>query len=250
MVHSPPANASSTNTLPTNTSRQTPPITIIHNHTDWLIINKPNGVSMQHEQGDISTLSLQQLALAEIKKIDPSILRLWPVHRLDKATSGLVIFAKSAAAAATFGQLFSQHKVKKHYLAIALGKPKKKQGWIKGDMEKGRNGSWLLTRNHLNPASTYFESSALETDQKSAKRLYLIQPKTGKTHQIRVALKSLGCAILGDERYKGAEADRCYLHAFALSFHWQDTVKNFQCQPLQGEWPNLKQIELLSAFYP
>jgi tRNA pseudouridine32 synthase/23S rRNA pseudouridine746 synthase len=80
---------------------------------------------MQHEQGDISTLSLQPLALAEIKKIDPSILRLWPVHPLDEATSGLVIFAKSVAAA-TFGQLFSQHKIKKHYLAIALGKPKKK----------------------------------------------------------------------------------------------------------------------------
>jgi tRNA pseudouridine32 synthase/23S rRNA pseudouridine746 synthase len=248
MVHSPPANASSTNTSPTNTSRKIP-ITIIHNHTDWIIINKPTGVSMQHEQGDISALSLQQLALTEIKKIDPNILRLWPVHRLDKATSGLVIFAKSAAAAATFGQLFSQHKVKKHYLAIALGKPKKKQGWVKGDMEKGRNGSWLLTRNHLNPASTYFESNALETNQKIAKRLYLIQPKTGKTHQIRVALKSLGCAILGDERYKGAEADRCYLHAFALSFHWQDAVKSFQCEPLQGEWPNLKKIELLSEFY-
>jgi tRNA pseudouridine32 synthase/23S rRNA pseudouridine746 synthase len=244
MVHSPQADTPLTNT-PSNTQ----PITIVHNHTDWIIINKPTGVSMQHEQGDISTLSLQQLALAEIKKVDASIVRLWPVHRLDKATSGLVIFAKSAAAAAIFGQLFSQHKVQKHYLAIALGKPKKKQGWVKGDMEKGRNGSWLLTRTQLNPASTYFESIALKTDQKTAKRLYLIQPKTGKTHQIRVALKSLGCAILGDERYKGTEADRCYLHAFALSFHWQGTVKRFQCEPLQGEWPNLNQIELLSAFY-
>jgi len=234
---------------PANVSDNEQPITIIHNHADWVIVNKPSGISMQHEQGDISTPSLQQRALADIKKIDNNTTRLWPVHRLDKATSGLVIFAKSAAAAAIFGQLFSQRKVEKHYLAIALGKPKKKQGWVKGDMEKGRNGSWLLTRTQLNPASTYFTSTALETDQTIAKRLYLIQPKTGKTHQIRVALKSLGCAILGDERYKGAEADRCYLHAFAVSFNWQDQVMKFQCEPEQGEWPTFSQVELLSPFY-
>jgi tRNA pseudouridine32 synthase/23S rRNA pseudouridine746 synthase len=226
------------------------PITIIHNHADWVIVNKPTGISMQHEQGDISTLNLQQRVLAEVKKIEANITRLWPVHRLDKATSGLVIFAKSAAAAATFGELFSQHNVEKHYVAIALGKPKKKQGWVKGDMEKGRNGSWLLTRTQLNPASTYFTSTALEAEQNMAKRLYLIQPKTGKTHQIRVALKSLGCAILGDQRYKGAAADRCYLHAFSLSFNWQDHVMNFICEPEFGEWPNFDQIDLLSAFYP
>lgn len=224
-------------------------ITIVHNHADWVIVNKPTDISMQHEQGDISTLNLLEVALAEVKKVAADTTRLWPVHRLDKATSGLVIFAKSAAAAAIFGELFSQHKVEKHYLAIALGKPKKKQGWVKGDMEKGRNGSWLLTRNQNNPASTYFTSIALESEQKLAQRLYLVQPKSGKTHQIRVALKSLGCPILGDKRYKGAEADRCYLHAFSLSFVWQDKIMSFQCEPAQGKWPSLNKIPLLSEFY-
>jgi tRNA pseudouridine32 synthase/23S rRNA pseudouridine746 synthase len=205
---------------------------------------------MQHEQGNTDVANLQQCALAEIQKVDINVTRLWPVHRLDKATSGLVIFAKTAAAAAKFGELFSQHKIAKHYLAVALGKPKKKQGWIKGDMEKGRNGSWLLNRSQKNPAITYFTSTALEENQKQAKRLYLIQPKTGKTHQIRVALKSLGCPILGDKRYKGAEAERCYLHAFTLSFTWQDQLMNFQCQPEQGSWPELSSIELLAPFYP
>ena len=224
-------------------------IPIIHNHADWIIVNKPTGISMQHEQGDTNTPSLLQVAQAEIRKIEPKTIKLWPVHRLDKATSGLVIFAKTAAAAAEFGQLFSQHEVAKNYLAIALGKPKKKQGWVKGDMEKGRNGSWLLTRDQKNPASTYFTSTALVTEQAVAKRLYLVEPKTGKTHQIRVALKSLGCAILGDKRYKGADADRCYLHAFSLSFSWQDQIMAFQCDPIEGQWPEFSKIELLSKFY-
>lgn len=222
-------------------------IAIIHNHNDWIIVNKPAGISMQQEQDDPSSSSLLQLSLAEIQKADPSILRLWPVHRLDKATSGLVIFAKSANAAAQFGELFANQQIEKHYLAIALGKPKKKQGWVKGDMEKGRNGSWLLKRSQNKPAITYFTSCAIEAESQQAKRLYLVAPKTGKTHQIRVALKSLGCAILGDARYKGLVADRCYLHAFSLCFTWQDELIKFKCAPEQGVWPELNDLELLKS---
>ncbi|OUS40570.1 hypothetical protein A9R00_05360 [Oleispira antarctica] len=225
------------------------PLTIIHNHSDWIIVNKPVGISMQQEQGLPNEPSLLQCALAAIQAIDPSINKLWPVHRLDKATSGLVIFAKNAKAAADFTPMFSQQDVTKHYIALALGKPKKKQGWIKGDMEKGRNGSWLLARTQTNPAITQFESCAVEVEKKEAKRLYLIKPKTGKTHQIRVALKSIGCPILGDTRYKGATADRCYLHALALTFNWQGEVFDFKAEPEQGHWPTLASQELLADLY-
>lgn len=204
---------------------------------------------MQQEQGLPNEASLLQCALASIQAIDTSVIKLWPVHRLDKATSGLVIFAKSAKAAADFTPMFSQQEVTKHYIALALGKPKKKQGWVKGDMEKGRNGSWLLARTQTNPAITQFTSCAIEVEKKEAKRLYLIKPKTGKTHQIRVALKSIGCPILGDTRYKGEKSDRCYLHALALSFNWQGEVCNFKAEPEQGTWPVLASEELLAELY-
>ena len=204
---------------------------------------------MQQEQGLPNEASLLQCALASIQAIDACIIKLWPVHRLDKATSGLVIFAKSAKAAADFTPMFSQQEVTKHYIALALGKPKKKQGWVKGDMEKGRNGSWLLARTQTNPAITQFTSCAIEVEKKEAKRLYLIKPKTGKTHQIRVALKSIGCPILGDTRYKGEKSDRCYLHALALSFNWQGEIFNFKAEPEQGTWPVLASEELLAELY-
>lgn len=224
-----------------------PRLTIIQNHSDWIIVNKPAGISMQQEQGQPNVASLLQHAVATLQEIEPKTTKLWPVHRLDKATSGLVIFAKSAQAAADFTPLFSEHAIKKHYIAIALGKPKKKQGWVKGDMEKGRNGSWLLTRTHKNPAVTQFQSCAIETELKDAKRLYLLKPKTGKTHQIRVALKSIGCPILGDLRYKGAASDRCYLHAIALSFEWKAQTFSFAALPEQGNWPDLINIDLLAS---
>jgi tRNA pseudouridine32 synthase/23S rRNA pseudouridine746 synthase len=224
-------------------------LSIIHNHPDWIIVNKPSGISMQQEQGQSNEASLLQHAVATIQAVESKTLKLWPVHRLDKATSGLVIFAKSAQAAATFTPLFSQQAIKKHYIAIALGKPKKKQGWVKGDMEKGRNGSWLLTRTHTNPATTQFFSCAIETEKKEAKRLYLIKPATGKTHQIRVALKSIGCPILGDIRYKGVKSDRCYLHALALSFEWQGKDFSFTALPESGLWPELTSLDLLADLF-
>lgn len=233
------------------TSQALEKLIIVHNHPDWIIVNKPSGISMQQEQGQPHEASLLQHAVATIQAVESNtnnskMVKLWPVHRLDKATSGLVIFAKSARAAADFTPLFSQQEVKKHYIAIALGKPKKKQGWVKGDMEKGRNGSWLLTRTHTNPAITQFVSCAIDIEKKEAKRLYLIKPQTGKTHQIRVALKSIGCPILGDIRYKGAKSDRCYLHATALSFKWQGKDFSFTALPQQGFWPELTSLDLLA----
>lgn len=217
---------------------------LIADHNDWLVVNKPAGISMQLEQGDTSSTSLQRQVEKQFK-LDKA----YPVHRLDKVTSGLVIFAKSAIAAAEFGKMFSSKTIEKFYIALASGKPKKKQGWIKGDMSKGRNGSWLLQRTMNNPAQTYFQSVAIDPDQFIANRLYLLQPHTGKTHQLRVAMKSLGTAILGDQRYKGEYAERCYLHAFHLAFQWHNQDHQFSALPQQGKWPDLQRSELLKAFF-
>lgn len=163
---------------------------------------------------------------------------LWPVHRLDRVTSGILLLATSKEGAARLGELFAKQDMNKWYLAQSRLKPKKKQGWVKGDMAKGRNGSWLLKRSMDNPAITYFISHFDETNQQ---RIFLLQPKTGKTHQLRVAMKSLGAAIDGDSRYAGAVADRTYLHAYALS--WFDSALNetvqLLCPPQQGHWAHI-----------
>jgi len=65
-------------------------------------------------------------------------------------------------------------------------------------------------------------------------RLYLIKPYTGKTHQIRVALKSVSAPILGDALYQAEPADRVYLHAYALSFYYQGQLYQFRQAPSSG----------------
>lgn len=161
--------------------------------------------------------------------------QLFSVHRLDKMTSGLIILAKSSEVANKLSKLFETRQIEKYYIAISLRKPKKKQGWIKGDMAQSRRGSYKLLSTMQNPAITQFISCALRVHE----RLFLIKPHTGKTHQIRVALKSLGSPIAGDERYAFSEdalkEERGYLHAYALRFNYEEQEYSFICKPSFGE---------------
>lgn len=198
---------------------------ILHDHLSFIIAHKSAGVNFhsEREAGFVVQVS-EYLGIP-----------LFPVHRLDKMTSGLVILAKSSETAAQFGKMFENREVEKYYLAISMRKPKKKMGWIKGDMTNARRGDYKLLTTMKNPAITQFVSCALRTHE----RFFLIKPHTGKTHQIRVALKSLGSPIAGDERYAQADEarkeERGYLHAYALRFSLNDESFEFVAPPDEGE---------------
>ncbi|KZY43672.1 MULTISPECIES: pseudouridine synthase [unclassified Oleiphilus] len=167
--------------------------------------------------------------------------QLFPVHRLDKMTSGLMVFAKTQASNKAISEMLQNKTIEKYYLALSTKKPGKKQGAVAGDMVKGRRGSYLLRREKTNPAVTRFFAKALdpmlnkdtELSTKEGYWLFALKPETGKTHQLRVALKSLASPILGDERYSGMKADRGYLHAYKMCFdlfgqRYDITDENFQ----------------------
>lgn len=114
---------------------------------------------------------------------------------------------------------YRERRVAKYYVALSARKPQRKQGSVTGDMARGRSSSWKLLRSSSDPAVTRFQSYSLAAVQPGL-RLYLLKPETGRTHQLRVAMKSLGAAILGDALYgsapAAAEQERMYLHAAAL----------------------------------
>ncbi|QYJ97777.1 TIGR01621 family pseudouridine synthase [Shewanella alkalitolerans] len=195
---------------------------IIADETDFLVIDKAPGVHFHSQDGSAGVMAQLE------RDLD---IKLYSVHRLDTMTSGLLLFAKSSEAAAAFTQRFSEHKVQKYYLALAKGKPKKKQGSIVGDMAKSRRSMYKLLRSKENPAITQFFSQSVA----EGLRLYLLKPLSGKTHQLRVALASLGVPILGDQLYGGEDADRGYLHAYALGFEWQGQEYAYHQVPEQGE---------------
>jgi len=205
-------------------------INIIADHGDFIIAEKPADTNF-HDEGDLDNGFFNQVKKQE------KLTELFPVHRLDKMTSGLIIFAKHLNAAQQFQQLFENHKIEKYYLAVSDQKPKKKQGLIKGDMEKSRRGMWKLVRSQETPAITQFFSYSLA----AGKRLYLLKPHSGKTHQLRVALSSIGAPILGDPIYATKNAykeQRGYLHAYALKFTFQSKNYEFVLAPNNGEYFN------------
>ena len=210
-------------------------LAVLHQHADFLLVYKPPGMSF-HAEGDNAGV------LGHVRQLLAG--PLFAVHRLDLITSGLLLLACNEAAARRFGEMFSGREVNKFYLALAEGKPTKKQGMVAGGMAAGRGGSWRLTREAENYAVTQFFSYGLG----GGLRAYLLRPRTGRTHQLRVALKSVGVPILGDARYGGVAADRGYLHAFALEFEWVGEVMRFVCLPCGGErWPSAWPEAMLSG---
>ncbi|RSD30830.1 TIGR01621 family pseudouridine synthase [Vibrio pectenicida] len=198
---------------------------IIFCHSDFIVINKHPNVSVHKDEGD--SMLLQDVAASIDEK------QLYLVHRLDKMTSGLLLLGRNRRAASELSKLFSQRRVEKYYLAIGSKKPKKKQGLIRGDMERSRRSSWKLLNTQSNPAVTQFFSVGTEPSE----RLFICKPHTGKTHQIRVALKSIGSPIVGDRIYNPtSDADRGYLHAFAIIFDFQGQSYRFVCDPRECEY--------------
>ncbi len=186
-------------------------------NSSLIILEKPFGVSF-HSENEEGFMAIAKRSLD---------LSLYSVHRLDKVTSGLIIFAKSNLAASKLGNLFQQKKINKTYLALAPGKPSKKQGIISGDMEKSRRGTYKLLRSKENPAITKFTSSFYEEGY----RVYTLSPLTGKTHQLRVMMKSLGVPILGDTSYGGKDYSRVCLHAHKLEFEYDGDLIMLESYP-------------------
>ncbi|MDN0073936.1 TIGR01621 family pseudouridine synthase [Crenobacter sp. SG2303] len=198
------------------------PFRLVHADPRFYLIDKAPGVNFHSEDGEAGLLPLLRMGLADDA--------LWPVHRLDKVTSGLILVARSANVANALAERFAAHRIDKFYVALSASKPKKKQGLIRGDMAKGRGGAWKLLHSTENPAVTQFFS----TSAGPGVRTFLLRPRTGRTHQLRVALKSVGAPILGDALYGGEAADRTYLHAYALAFELDGEAFNFTCPPSAG----------------
>src|SRR5687768_14820089 len=125
---------------------------VLDHQDSFLVVNKAPGISVQGEAS----------SLLQVLKQDLSLSALYPVHRLDQATSGVVVMAKTESANRQLSLQFQERRVRKFYLALTAKKPSKKQGWVIGDMEKSRSGNYRLCHTRDNPARTAFFSFAFE----------------------------------------------------------------------------------------
>lgn len=213
------------------------PFEIIFEHADFLIINKPAGISVHPSEKETSGTLVNGLLekFPEIKNIGENSLRPGIVHRLDKETSGILIVVKNQPAFKYFKQLFQDRKIQKTYLAWAWGNLKNKTGKIEAYLGKSSQNPTKQAVSHnpkklINPKTALTNYQVLE--EQEDKSLIELKPKTGRKHQLRLHLHSLGHPIVGDKKYfnKKIKAlnknfSRHLLHAQKIEFEYLNNKK-------------------------
>lgn len=199
------------------------PLKILKETKDWVVIEKPEGISVHPSSSEKSQETIVNALIFQFGKNlsqnsdqieGQKILRPGIVHRLDKPTSGVLLIAKNNQTHKKIQENWKQ--TEKFYYAVVQGNPPQK-GKIEGAIFRDLNNrKKMAVSNHekAKEAITLFE----KVQQKGHLALLKIQILTGRTHQIRVHLSSIGFPILGDELYGGKKANRIFLHAQKLSF--------------------------------
>ena len=206
---------------------------VIFEDENVIVVDKPSGV-ISHARGKYFDEPSVASFVRQITKQKGE--RAGIVHRLDRATSGVMISAKNQLALSWLQKQFSQRKVKKTYMAIIEGAMPSEEGII--DMPIGRNPS-VPKMFHVSESGT----QALTRYQtiKSNEKFSLLEmsPETGRTHQLRVHLKELHHPIVGDELYGGKQASRLLLHASSLEITLPNSERTIFTSPLPAEFNEL-----------
>jgi 23S rRNA pseudouridine955/2504/2580 synthase len=199
--------------------------TVIYMDSSVIVINKPSGLATQGGSGLTQHVDGMLDSLQFEKKQRPKL-----VHRLDRDTSGVLVIARTTSVAANLSDSLAKRDAQKIYWALVKGVPKQKRGTIKLSLAKeGGHGPHgrderVVAKDTADKSAQYALTDYVVIDQVGEEYAWVAaKPLTGRTHQIRVHLASLGTPIVGDFKYGGADArgkggvaDRLHLHARSI----------------------------------
>ncbi len=211
------------------------PLDIVFEDKDLLVVNKAQGMVVHPAPGNMSGTLVNAL-MYHIKDLSGinGVLRPGIVHRIDKNTSGLLVVAKNDKAHVSLASQIKEHSFDRYYEAVVHGILKEKQGTVRYSI--GRN---LNDRKKM----ASFDENSTQSGVKRALTHYTVleeftrfshlklQLETGRTHQIRVHMKSIGHAVVGDDVYAGDKlpsfslAGQC-LHARCIGFVHPETAEH------------------------
>ena len=246
------------------------PLDVVYEDADLAVINKPAGMMVHagsgRDENARSRGTLVNALLYRFNKLSTTGGELRPgiVHRLDKETSGLIVVAKNDRAHAALGEMFSSRRIKKTYLALVEGRLERNKGTVTAAVSRDRIRRTRMTtrpnENARSAVSHYEVIRRLET-RFGPFTLVRVRIETGRTHQIRVHMASIGHPVVGDTLYgaagqivektpaqsgkvagrRGSEGEklrlgRNFLHAARLEFAHPATGKAIELEaPLPDE---------------
>ena len=162
-------------------------------------------------------------------------------HRLDRETSGVMIFAVHRSVNARLGRTFQQHRVVKDYLAWVSGNPSRDRWVSSQDIGRTKGRYCVFPKGRGKSAETAFQV-LLKAEDRS---LLLARPTTGRTHQIRLHLAAAGHPVLGDRLYGGKPANRLYLHAYRLTLPHPLTHSRLTLTAqIPADWPEPRSVTI------
>ena len=189
---------------------------ILYSDDDLLVVNKPAGIASTGGGWGLQAPNLFSL-------LETDFGRLWIIHRLDKGTSGLIVFARNAMAHRAVSLLFESHQIAKTYHALVCGLPswEEKSSRLPLRADVGHSHRTAVDPKRGVPALTRFHVQ----ERYPAHALLTAAPETGRTHQVRAHAAGLGFPILADSLYGAPPTDLIFrpaLHAYSLELMYSN----------------------------
>jgi tRNA pseudouridine32 synthase/23S rRNA pseudouridine746 synthase len=192
---------------------------IVHEDPHMVVVDKPSGLPSVPGR----TPELQDCAASRVQAVYPDAL---VVHRLDMATSGLLLFARGHQAQRLLNRAFEDRQVEKAYVAVVRGTPPQSQGSVDLPLivDWPRRPRQIVHHTLGKPSLTHWE---IQEPQGPDCTRVLLRPVTGRSHQLRVHMAAIGHPILGDDLYADEEtrdrSSRLLLHATMLAIAHPDS---------------------------
>jgi len=171
---------------------------VLFESNQLLVVQKPAGIITEDNPFEANNLEANCRAYLKQKINDPY---LGVVHRLDRVTSGVVIFAKKRGTLKTLNRWFEERQIQKTYWAITSGEPENKQGILIHHLLTEKKSKKTLVVDPKVKGAKKAELSFKVLSSMDDQFLLEIKPKTGRFHQIRAQLSHIGCPIIGDKKY-------------------------------------------------
>ena len=202
--------------------RKTGGLQILFEGSGLLVLNKPSGIAVHRE--DKSPHGAPHLAASVLAylapKLPPSLsFKPGPLHRLDKPSSGIIVFSTNLAGAKQFSALMQERKIKKIYLALVEGKLDRAETW-QDELARDQTRRKTFTAAGDNTQTKTALSRVKPLAKSAACTLILVEIQTGRPHQIRAQAAARGHPLLGDKKYgaKFCPENGFLLHAWRMEF--------------------------------